>query len=212
MAVQRELFDLVLMDLHMPEMDGLETTRRIRQDPRQGEIPIIAMTAAVMEKDRADCAAAGMNDHVGKPIVQEELIKALVKWIKPLEAKAEVTSTPPTTGDGGKLPADLPGFDLAGAMQRMKISPTLFRQLLHEAQAEFRTDAEKMTQRITEGNLAAAIDLAHRIKGSAGTLGAVTLAAEAARLESALAQPGGEVKMEAFQRALQQVLTSLAAL
>lgn len=77
-----EVFDVVLMDIHMPVMDGLETTRRIRQDKRFAALPVIAMSAAVMASDQAACAAAGMNDHIAKPVMPEQLLPVLERWVR----------------------------------------------------------------------------------------------------------------------------------
>ena len=85
-AVQKVMensYDLVLMDMQMPVMDGLAATRAIRLKPQFGSLPIIAMTANVMESDREKCTEAGMNDHISKPIDPEALFAALLRWIKP---------------------------------------------------------------------------------------------------------------------------------
>ncbi len=81
--VAGEIFDAVLMDLHMPVMDGIEATRRIRALPQRQALPIIAMTAAVMQEDRERCTAAGMTDFVAKPIDPDELTQTLLKWVHP---------------------------------------------------------------------------------------------------------------------------------
>lgn len=81
--VRHQHFDAVLMDLHMPEMDGFEATRQIRALPAGREIPVIAMTAAVMAEDRQRCAELGMNDFVAKPIEPDELLRSLTRWIAP---------------------------------------------------------------------------------------------------------------------------------
>jgi len=80
--LQKQEFDLILMDLQMPEMDGFEATRAIRSDPRFKHIPILAMTASAMSGDRELCLEAGMNDHVAKPIDPKILYSTLVKWIR----------------------------------------------------------------------------------------------------------------------------------
>jgi CheY-like chemotaxis protein len=74
-------FDVVLMDCQMPVMDGFEATRRIREQALLGELPVIAMTANVMEGDRDKCLEAGMNDYIGKPVVQADLKKTLARWL-----------------------------------------------------------------------------------------------------------------------------------
>ena len=79
--MEQDKFDLVLMDVQMPEMDGLEATRRIRSDPRFADLPILAMTAHAMREDRAISLEAGMNDHITKPINLPELFQALTRWL-----------------------------------------------------------------------------------------------------------------------------------
>ena len=76
-------YDIVLMDMQMPVMDGVTATGEIRKDARFKDLPVVAMTANAMQGDRDRCLAAGMNDHVAKPIEPENLWKALLKWIKP---------------------------------------------------------------------------------------------------------------------------------
>ena len=80
-------YDVVLMDMQMPVMDGIEATKNIRAEPRFRALPIIAMTANAMAADREKCLEAGMNDHVAKPIDPDELFSALLRWIKPRETK-----------------------------------------------------------------------------------------------------------------------------
>ncbi|HEY1393525.1 MAG TPA: response regulator [Methylibium sp.] len=81
--VKKASFDLVLMDMQMPGMDGPQATRVIRQLPQGAQLPVIAMTAAAMEEDKQECLAAGMNDHVSKPIDPKELVRALLAWLPP---------------------------------------------------------------------------------------------------------------------------------
>ena len=79
--VKKATFDVVLMDLQMPDMDGAQATRVIRSLPQGARLPIIAMTAAAMEEDKQECLAAGMNAHVTKPIDPNELVRALLAWV-----------------------------------------------------------------------------------------------------------------------------------
>ena len=76
-------YDLVFMDMQMPKLDGIETTRRIRQDPGCQGLPIIALTALAMKTDREQGIAAGMNDYVVKPVDQEQIFAVLRKWLPP---------------------------------------------------------------------------------------------------------------------------------
>ncbi len=86
-------FDAVLMDLHMPVMDGLEATRRIREHGAWAALPVIAMTAAALAEDRAQCFEAGMVDHIAKPLIPEGMLDALLRWI-PHAALGSVSQTP----------------------------------------------------------------------------------------------------------------------
>ena len=94
-ALERSSFDIVLMDMQMPVMDGLAATRAIRAQPRFEHLPVVAMTANAMEEDRRRCLEAGMNDHVGKPIEPTELWAMLLKWAPP---RAPVAGAAPTPG------------------------------------------------------------------------------------------------------------------
>jgi CheY-like chemotaxis protein len=80
--LQKQRFDAVLMDMQMPEMDGAQATSLIRRLPNGADTPIIAMTGAASESDRAFCIEAGMNDHIGKPINAVELLQKLLQWLK----------------------------------------------------------------------------------------------------------------------------------
>ena len=82
-AVAKKAFDLVLMDIHMPELDGIEATKKIRSQVKYADLPIVAMTADAMVGDKESSLAAGMNGHITKPIDPNVLRNTLLKWIKP---------------------------------------------------------------------------------------------------------------------------------
>jgi PAS domain S-box-containing protein len=94
--VRKKSFDAVLMDLHMPVMDGFESTRRIRAMPEGASLPVIAMTASAMTEERQACLDAGMNDHLAKPIGHDLLVSRLLAWVKPRQLQMEASGKPET--------------------------------------------------------------------------------------------------------------------
>ncbi|MBF0525367.1 MAG: response regulator [Deltaproteobacteria bacterium] len=107
-AVKAHDYDLVLMDIQMPVMDGHQATREIRRNPGFKDLPIIAMTAGAMIQDRAMAMEAGMNDHVSKPINTEELFSAMLKWIKPRSPEPAVEPSSSAAESGREMEYDLP--------------------------------------------------------------------------------------------------------
>ena len=91
--LKKARFDVVLMDMQMPEMDGMQATRVIRHLPHLAHLPIIAMTAGAMEEDRQECLAAGMNAHVTKPIDPKQLVHTLLAWVPPSSVTRAAVST-----------------------------------------------------------------------------------------------------------------------
>ena len=193
--VQQQAFDAVLMDLHMPVMDGFEATRRIRQLPQGHELPIIAMTAAAMAQDRIDSAAAGMNAHIAKPVDPQELAQQLLQWIKPgaLRDDSDGNAEPPAASatDIAALVAQLPDVSVHQALARLHGDLTLYRRLLARFAEQHRDSAAAIEAQAQPANPDELYRLAHELKGEAGNLGLDLLAKAAQRLaESArLRQP-----------------------
>jgi two-component system sensor histidine kinase/response regulator len=104
-AVQTDAYDVVLMDIQMPVMDGYAATRAIRRDDRYKDLPILAMTAHAMAGDAQKSLDAGMQDHVTKPIDPEHLFAALQKWIRPERLVAETVVDAPPPSAGPNVPA-----------------------------------------------------------------------------------------------------------
>ncbi len=183
-------FDAVLMDVHMPIMDGLEATRKIRQMPQGGDLPIIALTAAAMTQDRQACIDAGMNEHVAKPIDPQELAETLVKWISPrkvagdrgcnleqpiLEAPREVAEE-----EVAAIEQALPGVRVRKALERMNNDVGLYRHLLLLFFNTQSGTAQRLREFLRTFDYARLYPAAHGLKGEAGTLGidAISRAAE----------------------------------
>jgi PAS domain S-box-containing protein len=183
-ALKEASFDAVLMDVQMPEMDGIDATRAIRSDLQHETLPIIAMTAHAMEGDRERCLAAGMNDYVTKPIEENELLGVLSKWL-PVRS----STTPVKAGGddaGGDLPYDLPGIDVIGGLKRASGNRRLFKQLLSNFCVENQTLATQIRQAIDHEQPSTAMDVLHTLKGTSSTLGADRVAEASAALEKAL--------------------------
>ncbi|MBF0262769.1 MAG: response regulator [Magnetococcales bacterium] len=181
-------YDLVLMDIQMPEMDGHAATRVIRSDVRFAELPILAMTAHAMEADREASLASGMNGHITKPIHRAELFDTLLRWIPP---RARIGAERVATSD--EAPATAGAFqdnsaciDLVEALERVSGNQRLLMKLL----AEFRRDHADTPGRLPPllashlpADLAKASSMIHTIKGIAGNLAATRLHAAAVELE-----------------------------
>ncbi|MEI6414773.1 MAG: response regulator, partial [Pseudomonadota bacterium] len=167
-------FDGVLMDVQMPVMDGLEATRRIRRDQRFVDLPVLAMTAAVMARDQAECLEAGMNDHVAKPILPEQLLQTLERWIAPGERVMPARQDQPESllSGAGDLPDHLPGFDLGQAIQRVSGSRDLLVDLLRQFGEQYATASETLAGLLGNGHREEAARWVHKLRGVAGNLGA----------------------------------------
>ncbi len=181
-AVRKTDFDAVLMDLQMPEMSGIEATRLIRQDARFANLPIIAMTAAVQERERDACYAAGMNEHVSKPVLPQNLLATLIRCIKPQ------TQTATAASDTGLpiSPIDLPGFDADYIRLAIGVDNDKLRNLLNRFNATFADSFAQLKQLLRDGDTTKTAQWLHYLKGAAGTVGASQLSLAAGRLENTL--------------------------
>ena len=215
---QETMFDVVLMDLQMPVMDGFEATRRIREMPHFMDLPVIAMTAAVLDRDREACEEVAMNDHVAKPIVPQNLLAVLLKWIKSDSTGVLTCSRNSSIDEGEGLPTT-GGFDQGQALALLGGNTVLFKRLLCYFGEEFSDAAEQMAQLIAAGEFAEAAMLAHKIKGAAGNLGAKSLHQAADSLEAVLeveSAAGSAMavanELASFNEALAEVMEFVATL
>ncbi len=210
--LDKEPFDAVLMDLQMPVMDGLEATRRIRAQARFCDLPIIAMTAAVLTQDREACLAAGMNDHVAKPILPNELREALIKHIAKPNNLPKRVYVPASKADN-TLPEQLPGFDFRNALALLDGNQALLIKLLSQFATQFADAAGETATLIRENHPETAADYIHKIKGAAANLGIVVVQQSAAALENQLVTGQATRDTEAgFAQALAQALAGIATL
>jgi|HubBroStandDraft_1064217.scaffolds.fasta_scaffold02078_6 signal transduction histidine kinase/DNA-binding response OmpR family regulator len=188
-------YDLVLMDMQMPVMDGLAATRAIRLKPQFRSLPIIAMTANVMESDREKCSEAGMNDHLAKPIDPQALFAALLRWIKP-RADAAAKSPPETAsatarprspeeaGLGESASLQIEGVDTQTALRRTGGNPKRYEMLMRKFAES--ANVEEIRAAHAAGDTTTAARAAHSLKGAAANLGATAVANSAADVETAI--------------------------
>lgn len=199
-------YDVVLMDMQMPVMDGEAATRQLRSDPRYDQLPIIAMTANAMEADRQRCFAAGMNDHVAKPIEPAALWAALGRWIRPRpglgapQAQAPGAAGEPPTGGtgaaagGGAEPfAHIAGLDGALGLQRAQGKAPLYTRLLRQFVQGQSGVMNALERALAAGDRAGAERLAHTLRSVAANIGAQGVSDRAHALEQALrGTPAGQ--------------------
>jgi len=215
-AVKENEYDVVLMDVQMPVMDGYTASREIRKDYRFRKLPIIAMTANAMAGDREKSLEAGMNDHVAKPIDTNELFGTLAKWIEPGDRKIQLDSAKDRFEDKAEREEDsmseLPGISVADGLKKVGGNEKLYQKLLLQFLDTNRDSANEIREALEKKDQSLAVRLAHTVKGVAGTLGAGELAQVAGELEKTLKSgeaTGLSSSIHEFESHLNQVMHSI---
>ncbi len=224
--IKAQGFDVVLMDIQMPEMDGYDTTRAIRELALPiRTVPIIAMTAHAMKGDEEKCLAAGMNAYVPKPITQDRLFRTLWRWTRGKVGRGTKLETPPSprlpavprAEDVNPIPASLPGLDMGAAMDSLMLDFAVFRKILMKFLETQEGTLPQIRAALAAKDPEALGRLAHSLKGGAGHIGAKDLEAAARDLETACRMGEGDVLADSIlvtrlEEALRQVMASIRTL
>ena len=208
-------FDLILMDLQMPKMNGFEAARKIRQLHAYRDIPIIAMTADVMPHIQEQVLEAGMNDYVAKPIIPHDLYAAIVKWIPRVGSTGHIRDLLRDEEEMVELPDHLPGIDIQQALERMRGNTasllTLWRKFAGNQRSSWATIRDAVARRDAD----AVKQGAHALKGAAGNIGAMSVAALCEKIEAGALRSSWrtvETECQLLDHALNEVCSAIQAL
>jgi len=210
-------YHAVLMDIQMPIMDGYEATRRLRAHPRHASLPIIAMTAHAMVAEKERCLAAGMNAHMAKPFVPEDLFRNLAAYCPGMSGLAAAAPSAKTGSNappnGALLPAAVPGVDLDQGLLFCAGRTALYRRVLAGYARNYQNLAETLRGLGRQGRWDEISSLAHAFKGLSGTIGAGELQHLGAAIDQGATARSPEVAalIEKLDANLQPVLATLSA-
>jgi two-component system, sensor histidine kinase and response regulator len=183
-------FDLVLMDIQMPEMGGHDATRLLRANPAYAQLPVIAMTAHATAEERDECMRSGMQDHITKPINPDLFYQTLARWLQPKDTAAlALIDLPDGTGpaqSGDEAPLEVPGFDTADTLDRLGDDVELYHRVLEMLPPSLRTALTEFNDAHAAADHSTMQSTAHGVLGMASNVGAVTLAELATALEETL--------------------------
>ena len=205
-ALDRKMYDLVLMDIQMPEMDGLEAARRIRQQQRLDNMPVIAMTAHAMPADREKSLAAGMNDHISKPIDPLHFIQTIKHWLN-LDSRAAACKSGLYQQEMTESPLDLKSINTLEGLKRVGGNEKLYSKILADFYLNYQQVLPELESKFIWKEYTGLKFMVHAIKGTAGNIGAASLYQAAGELENSLAGNKDPEAISSFYETLLKELT-----
>jgi two-component system sensor histidine kinase/response regulator len=206
-------FDIVLMDLQMPEMDGYQATAKLRSSVRFTALPIVAMTAHATIEERQRCLAAGMNDHIAKPIDPDNLFETVERFYKPVKT-VDTDAEPKRSAvrsDGADEMPSIAGLDTKGGLVRVGGNGALYLKLLRQFVEQQGPTVTQVRDALVKGDVALAERLAHSLKGVAGNIGATRVQGTAGALEKAIRDRVTPGALDSATRQLADVLDPLVS-
>ncbi|MDD2759944.1 MAG: PAS domain S-box protein [Methylomonas sp.] len=204
------VYDLILMDMQMPGMDGLEATRSIRRQPGFESLPILAMTANAFDEDKQRCFDAGMNDFIAKPVDPDILYRTLLHWL-PIPG---LTPATPRAADG-EIPPELrtfPGIDVDYGLKLLNGHVATYMNILQCFVGDHAEDMLELRERLATADWEKARLIVHTLKGSSGNLGIVGVQAMAAELETAIRNKAVAAEIERQIAELETALHRLSTI
>ena len=225
--VSRDQFDLVLMDVQMPEMDGYEATRTIRRFRSATELPIVAMTANATRRDREQALEVGMDDYLVKPLEIEQIYRTLLRWLPETETSKPTELAPAETveatmeeadeaseGSGDEWPQSLPGLAVAEGLKRVMGKREIYLRVLENFVSEKRGFVEHFVALLEQGDQEESRKAVHSLKGVAATIAANALSESARQAEAQLLQRGrvDAAAIDDLQQEIEQTFAAIAQL
>lgn len=227
-AQQAVIYDLVLMDLQMPELGGHDATQQIRMDQRFSLLPIVAMTAHATSDERDQCIRSGMQDHIAKPINPDQFYQTLSRWLKPKSRIGTAVFNEPIATESAPMRDEqiasssrapsqttdkaiqIPGFDSAGTLERIGGSVTVYHRILGMMLPNLATALNQFDAALASGDAQQVQHIAHSIRGMSANVGAMILANAAAELEHALIDGHGSTEqMKDFRTTIADTLQAM---
>jgi len=211
--LKQNSYDIVLMDMQMPVMDGVSATQEIRKSASLDELPVVAMTANAMTQDKERCLAAGMNDHIAKPIDPDELFRTLLRWIKPrtnLNINTAKLHDSKTQTAEIKLP-DIEGIDIQLGLKRVLNKMPAYISMLRKFLENQANAPSELRFALANNDIATAERLAHTAKAVCGNIGAMGLHHQAEELEQLCGSGAAPELMESRLNDYEAVLVRLCS-